>query len=83
LDLNPNSADAHWGYGHLLSNMGRHAEALAEAKRARELDPLNVLINAGEGLFLVQAGRDDEALDRLQKTYELDANFWLAHLFAS
>jgi serine/threonine protein kinase/Tfp pilus assembly protein PilF len=83
LDLNPNSADAHWGYGHLLSNMGRHAEALAEAKRARELDPLSVLINAGEGLFLVQAGRVDEALDRLQKTFELDANSWLAHLFAS
>jgi tetratricopeptide (TPR) repeat protein len=83
LDLNPNSADTHWGYGHLLSNTGRHAEALAEAKRARELDPLSVLINAGEGLFLVQAGRGDEALDRLQKTFELDANFWLAHLFAS
>src|SRR5207248_1889049 len=41
LELDPNSADAHLSYAHLLSNTGRHAEALAEAKRARELDPLN------------------------------------------
>src|SRR5205807_259200 len=31
LELDPNSADAHLAYAHLLSNTGRHAEALAEA----------------------------------------------------
>jgi tetratricopeptide (TPR) repeat protein len=83
LELNPNSADAHWVYAHLLSNTGRRAEALAEIKLSRELDPLNLRTNALEGLFLIHAGRSDEALARLQKTLELDPDFWLAHTFAS
>src|SRR5581483_4081148 len=83
LQLNPNSADSHWAYAHLLSNTGRHAEALAEIKRARELDTLNMIINTSEGLYLLHAGRTDEALATLQKTFELDPNFWLAHVFLS
>jgi serine/threonine-protein kinase len=39
LELDENNADTHSYYAHLLSNTGRHAEALAEAKRARELEP--------------------------------------------
>ncbi len=83
LELDPNSADTHIFYAHLLSNTGRHAEALAEAKRARELDPLNLRINAMEGLFLLHARLTDEAIARLQKTFELDANYYIAHMFAS
>ena len=83
LELDPNNANAHLFYAHMLSNMGRHAEALAEAKRARELDPLNLLINALEGQFLIHAGRTDEALERLQETLELDPNYFLARYYAS
>jgi DNA-binding winged helix-turn-helix (wHTH) protein/TolB-like protein/tetratricopeptide (TPR) repeat protein len=83
LELNPNSANAHLFYAHLLSNMGRHAEALAETKLARELDPLFPFAGALEGLFLIYAGQPDEALDRLRKTSELEPNFWMPHLFAS
>jgi len=83
LELDPNSADAHWVYGHFLSNMGRHAEALGEIRRAIELDPTNLRNNALEGQFLLHAGRTDEAIARLQKTFELDANYWIAHQFAS
>ncbi|MEJ7699710.1 MAG: tetratricopeptide repeat protein [Pyrinomonadaceae bacterium] len=83
IELNPNSADAHEVYAHLLSNTGRHAEALAEMKLARELDPLNLRINALEGQFLLHAGQTDEALARLQKTFELSPNFWLAHNMAA
>lgn len=32
------------------------------------------------GMFLHFAGRDDEAIARLQKTLELAPNFWVAHL---
>ena len=83
LDLNPNSADAHLFYAHLLSNIGRHAEGLAEVKRARELDPLDLRINGLEAQFLVHAGKLDEALALLRKTLEENPNNWFAHMFAS
>ncbi|MDQ3064523.1 MAG: winged helix-turn-helix domain-containing protein [Acidobacteriota bacterium] len=83
LELNPNSAASHINYAHLLSNTGRHDEALTEVKRARELDPLSLVTNALEGQFLIHAGRIDEALDRLQKNAELEPNFWMSHFFAA
>lgn len=83
LELDPNDAESHLGYAHLLSNTGRHAEGLAEVGRARALDPLYLLSNALEGQFLLHAGRTDDALARLQTTLELEPHFWLARLFAS
>jgi TolB-like protein/tetratricopeptide (TPR) repeat protein len=80
LALNPNSAFAHFAYGHVLSDLGRHKEAIAEVARARELEPVFLLIRALEGMFLLHAGRDDEALAKLQKALELDPNFWITHL---
>jgi eukaryotic-like serine/threonine-protein kinase len=37
--LDPNYASAHRQLGHVLSNWGRHSEALTEMARARALDP--------------------------------------------
>jgi DNA-binding winged helix-turn-helix (wHTH) protein/TolB-like protein/Tfp pilus assembly protein PilF len=82
LELDPNSAESHLFYAHLLSNLGRHLEALPMVRRARELDPLHLRINALEGQFLFHAGRTDEALNRLQKALELDSNYWPPHTFA-
>ncbi|CAN5404859.1 hypothetical protein BH18ACI1_BH18ACI1_15260 [soil metagenome] len=83
LELNPNSAEAHFAYAHLLSNTGRHARALTEIKLARELNPLSLTTNALEGQIFFFAGKDDEALDRLNKTIELEPNFWLSSLSIS
>ncbi|HVF46497.1 MAG TPA: winged helix-turn-helix domain-containing protein [Pyrinomonadaceae bacterium] len=83
LELNPNSADAHFAHASLFALIGRLDDALAEVGRARELDPLSLRINALEGRFLVLAGRPDEGLARLQATIELEPNYFLAHLFAS
>jgi DNA-binding winged helix-turn-helix (wHTH) protein/TolB-like protein len=83
LDLNPKSAEAHFGYAHLLSNNGRHAKALEEIKLSRQLDPLTLVTNALEGQILFFAQRNDESLDRLKKTNDLEPNFWLTHLFLS
>jgi serine/threonine-protein kinase len=82
LELDPNSPDALQFYAHLLSSTGRHAEALAKIKRARDLDPLNLRINALEGMFLYYAGQPDEAIITLQKTLELESNHRLANMFA-
>ena len=67
----------------LLSSTGRHTEALEEARRSRELDPLNLAQSALEGQFLLYAGRADEALDRLKKTSDLEPMFWMPHMIAA
>ncbi len=83
LELNPNNAMAHLFYAHLLSNLGKHTEAAAEMKLARELDPLFPFGNALEGQFLVHAGQTDAGIVQLQRTIELAPNFWMPHLFLS
>ena len=83
LEINPNSADSHGYYAIVLSNTGRHAEALAQAKLARELNPVDLGISALEGQYLLHAGRPDEALIQLQKTSELEPKFPMSHLFAA
>ena len=79
IELAPNNSEAHRAYAHLLSSSGRHEEAIAESKRARELDPLTLITATLDGYFLLYAGRYDEAIARLSKTLELDPNFWAAH----
>ena len=83
LDLDPKNPTARYAYAHLLSNSGRHERALAEIKVARELDPLALRTNALEGQIYFFAKDYDNALDRLQKTIDLDPNFWLPHLMIS
>jgi serine/threonine-protein kinase len=83
LELNPKSADTHLFYAHLLSNTGRHEQALDEIRRAGELDPLSPFINTLEGQFLLHAGRTEEALARLKETFELAPGFWFPHFFAA
>lgn len=79
VELNPNNAEAHIYYAHLLSNTGRHAKALDEARRARELNPVSLLIRALEAEFLDHAGQNDAAIGKLQAVVDLDPNFWLSH----
>ena len=81
ISLNPNSGLSHLAYMLLLSNLGRHQEAIAEGARARELDPVSLITNSGEGTALLFAGCNDEARERFQKTVELDPNFWIPHLW--
>jgi len=54
-----------------------------DVRRARELDPLNLRTSAIEGSILINAGRADEALDRLRRTLEFEPNYWFAHSFAA
>jgi len=80
LALTPNSGEVHHGYAVLLSTLARHDEAVAEGQRALELDPLSLIVNANLGVFFHFAGRNQEARTQIDKTFEIDANFWIAHL---
>ena len=79
--LNPNSATAHAWYGNNpLAALGRFDEAIAEGKRAIELDPLSPIINADLGQNLYFARRYDEAIAQLGKTLEIDPTFYYARV---
>src|SRR5258708_30154114 len=59
--------------------MGRHREAIAEAHRALELDPLSVIIHTAVGDVLFYARRYDDAIDMYRKALELDPDFLAGH----
>ena len=61
IELNPNYAIAHQQYGNnTLSALGRFDDAIGEGKRAVELDPLSLIINADLGTDYYFARRYDE-----------------------
>jgi tetratricopeptide (TPR) repeat protein len=80
IELSPNYATAHQWYGQCgLLVLGRSDDAVAEAKRALELDPLSIIINADLGNTLFSAHRYDEAIEQLRKTVEMEPDFYYAH----
>ncbi len=80
INLDPRVPDGHFAYAHLLNNLGRFDEALAQVRQARELDPLSPLINVLEGGFLAAAGRTEEAGARVAQALEMAPEFWIALL---
>jgi DNA-binding SARP family transcriptional activator len=78
--LHPGYAMARDWYAEYLAAVGRFSEAVDQAKRAQEFDPLSLISNADVGWMLYYAGRYDEAVEQYSKTLELDPNFLLAHL---
>jgi DNA-binding winged helix-turn-helix (wHTH) protein/Tfp pilus assembly protein PilF len=74
IDLSPGYATVRQWYAFLLSALGRHEEAVAQARQARELDPLSLVINSDLGMVLCFA-RDAAAEEQLRRTLELDAGF--------
>jgi len=79
IELDPNYAYAHANYSLYLSNMGRHDEAIKEAKRGLESDPLSLDINNTLGWILHEARQYDHQIEILQNLLEIDQNNWLAH----
>ena len=84
LELNPNYAQAHHWYGNLLLGpQGRHNEAIAELQRARDLDPLSLIINADTGFAYYLAGRNDLAIQTYQRVLAINPNFIPVHFYLS
>jgi Flp pilus assembly protein TadD len=78
--LNPSLAEAHLAYAHLLSNVGRDAEAVAPARKAHALNPLSPLSNMLTAAFLRGAGLGQEAQQIDARAADIDADFWVALL---
>ena len=79
IELNPGYATAHHWYAWHLSLLGRYDEAIAEMKKAENLDPLSLIINADLAELLMLAHAYDQSIQQSRKTIEMDPNFALAH----
>jgi len=80
LELKSSYVMAHEWYAEYLAALGRHDEALAEIKRAQQLDPLSVPVNRAVGWILYFGRRYDQAVEELRKTLGMDPNFLGARL---
>jgi tetratricopeptide (TPR) repeat protein len=75
LELNPNYATGRQWYAEYLSARGRTAEALEQIVRAKELDPLSLIVAVVEAHIFYTAGRYDEAIAAGHRVVAMDANF--------
>jgi TolB-like protein/DNA-binding winged helix-turn-helix (wHTH) protein/Tfp pilus assembly protein PilF len=78
LALNPNDPLGRNWHGGYLSLQGRHAEALEEHERARELDPLSLIVNANLARALYWARRYEESIAQAKRTLQIDPKFGVA-----
>jgi eukaryotic-like serine/threonine-protein kinase len=70
--LSPQDAAFRRFYADFLKSQGKWEEAIAQSKRAQELDPLSVETNISLGSKYYWARRYDEAIEQYKKTLELD-----------
>jgi DNA-binding winged helix-turn-helix (wHTH) protein/TolB-like protein/Tfp pilus assembly protein PilF len=77
----PTYAPAHQWYSSYLVALERFDEAIAEAKRTQELEPLSFIASSHLGWIYYLAGRNDEAIEQCTRILELDPNFFPARRY--
>ena len=84
IELNPSLAWAHFLYSNCyLMPMGLRAEAIAENKKATELDPLSMPINNFLGETYLLAGDYAASRQAFERAMAMDPNFPLPHAYIS
>jgi DNA-binding winged helix-turn-helix (wHTH) protein/tetratricopeptide (TPR) repeat protein len=77
--LSPDQANVHHWYSEYLRVTGQFDAAVAAMERARDLDPLSLMLSTSLALVLFYARRFDAAIAHVQKTIEMDPHFGVAH----
>jgi TolB-like protein/DNA-binding winged helix-turn-helix (wHTH) protein/Tfp pilus assembly protein PilF len=80
IDLNPNYATAHHWYAEYLTWIGRFDEALRESERARQLDPLSLIIAADNAMIFYYSRQYDRAEKGFNGVLEMEPTFRRAHM---
>jgi len=75
IQLNPDYATAHQWYAEYLSWQGRFDEALAESERARQIDPLSLIIASDHAGILYRSRQYARAVAQVRTVLEMDPNF--------
>jgi TolB-like protein/DNA-binding winged helix-turn-helix (wHTH) protein/Tfp pilus assembly protein PilF len=78
IELNPNYAEAHFRYAWTyLIPLGKSEQAIAEMKKALELDPFSRMYNTIFGLTYFYARKYDQAEEQFKKAIELNPDFFV------
>jgi TolB-like protein/DNA-binding winged helix-turn-helix (wHTH) protein/Tfp pilus assembly protein PilF len=80
IQLDPNYATAHHWYAEYLAYQGRFDEAFTESERARQLDPLSLIIATDNGAILYFSRQYDRAIEQFRAVLEMEPNFPRAHV---
>jgi tetratricopeptide (TPR) repeat protein len=78
IKLKPAYAPAHQWYSSYLVALERFDEAIAEAKRTQELEPLSFVASSHLGWILYLAGQNDRAIEQCSKILAIDPNVFPA-----
>ena len=73
--LNPSAENAHRRYSLMLVVQSRDVDAIREAERACELDPLCLVVGASAALVRLLAGDYQGAIERCQHTFRLEPQY--------
>ena len=79
IELNPGYGTAHHWYAWHLALLHQYDHAIEEMRKAENVDPLSLVINADLAELLALAHSNDESIRQSRKTIEMDSNFGLAH----
>jgi serine/threonine protein kinase/TolB-like protein/Flp pilus assembly protein TadD len=80
IKLNPNYAEAHFRYAWTyLTPLGKSEQAIAEMKKALELDPFSRIYNTVFGLTYFYARKYDQAEEQFKKAIELNPDFFVTY----
>ena len=71
IELNPNYAEGHHQYSHLLIMLGRFDESLAESKRFLELDPVSEAPIGHLAYHYLSARQYDQAIQQYKRDLQL------------
>jgi tetratricopeptide (TPR) repeat protein len=83
IELNPNYGQAHHLYATYLAAVGRTREAVAEARRARDVEPLVPEFQTNVVWKLYLARKHDEAESEVRRVSVLHPGFSLGYVRAS
>ena len=81
IKLKPNYAPAHQWYSSYLVAVERFDEAIAEAKRTEELEPLSFVASSHLGWIYYLSGDNDKAIEQCRKILELDPSSFPARRY--
>ena len=78
MQLRPNYATAHQFYGYYLTALGQLDAAIAERRKALDLDPISPLLHSALGEAYYQAKRFDVTITQNKAALELDPGYAIA-----